>query len=153
MKRILVVYDTKGGSTREIIGWIAEGAASQGAKVETRDVNHVESIDYDIIAVGTPIYNEKPMKSIIDFLRSERLRAKAIALFVVCNSGVFGMRNFMVRMYLEELKKICTGNVIYETSFDSAAGPWRKLNRSICIDFGKELAGNKPHWRRAIEVA
>jgi hypothetical protein len=65
-----------------------------------------------------------------------------VALFVVCYAGVFGMKNFMVRRYLEELKRSCSGNVIKGTSFDSALGPWRKLNRTVCVDFGKEIASS-----------
>lgn len=153
MKRILIVYDSKGGSTKEIIGWIMEGITSQGAYAEAATVASVGSLDYDIIVVGTPIYYEKPMKSIRDFLRKSDLRGRNIALFVVCFAGVFGMRNFMVRKYLEDLRRICTGNVIKETSFDAASGPWRKLNRAICIDFGKELAGHTHRRSTAIETA
>jgi menaquinone-dependent protoporphyrinogen oxidase len=140
MGRILLVYDTKGGTTGEIIGWIKDGAESQGASVDIRMAHTARSLDYDLIVVGTPIYNERPMKSVRDFLRRDDLRDKRIGLFVVCFAGVFGMRNFMVRRYLEELKRLSTGNVVKLTSFDSALGPWRKLNRSVCVDFGKELA-------------
>ena len=139
MGRILLVYDTIGGTTGEIIGWIKEGAESQGATMEIKVANTVRSLDYDLIVVGTPIYNERPMKSVRDFLRREDMRDRRIALFVVCFAGVFGMRNFMVRRYLEELKRLCAGTVVKQTSFDSAFGPWRKLNRSVCVDFGREL--------------
>lgn len=144
MGRILIVFDTKGGSTKEIIGWIREGAMSRGAIVDMKTPNSVTSLDYDLIVVGTPIYNDMPMKSIRDFVRRDDLRNKKVALFVVCFAGVFGMRNFMVRKYLEELRRACTGTVVKLTSFDSAFGPWRKMNRAICIDFGKELATLPP---------
>ncbi len=140
MGRILIVFDTKGGSTKEIIQWIREGAASKGALVDVRNPNAVTSLDYDIIAVGTPIYDDEPMMSVRRFLEAGRLQDKKLALFVVCFAGIFGMRNFMVRKYLGELREKCAGVVIKETSFDIAIGPWRKVNRSICIDFGKELA-------------
>lgn len=153
MGRILLVYDTKGGTTGEIIGWIKEGAESQGASVDIRMAHTARSLEYDLIVVGTPIYNERPMKSVRDFLRRDDLRGKRIALFVVCFAGVFGMRNFMVRRYLEELKRLSTGNVVKQTSFDSAFGPWRKLNRSVCVDFGKELAAIAKHHPTAVEVA
>ena len=153
MGRILLVYDTKGGTTGEIIGWIKDGAESQGASVDIRMAHTARSLEYDLIVVGTPIYNERPMKSVRDFLRRDDLRGKRIALFVVCFAGVFGMRNFMVRRYLEELKRLSTGNVVKQTSFDSALGPWRKLNRSVCVDFGKELASIAKHRPTAVEAA
>ena len=140
MGRILLVYDTKGGTTGEIIGWIQDGAKSQGADVDVKLASEVVTLDYDLIVVGTPIYNERPIKSVRDFLRREDLKGRNVAIFVVCFAGVFGMRNFMVRRYLEELKRLCSGNVVKQTSFDSAFGPWRKLNRSVCVDFGRDLA-------------
>ncbi len=117
-----------------------EGAASKGAHVDVKTPGTVTSLDYDLIVVGTPIYNDKPMKSIRDFLKKADLHNKNVALFVVCFGGVFGMANLMVRKYLEELRRACTGNVVAQTSFDSAFGPWRKVNHVICIDYGKELA-------------
>jgi menaquinone-dependent protoporphyrinogen oxidase len=140
MGRILIVFDTVGGSTREIIQWIKEGANKKGAHVDVKLPGDVTSLDYDLIAVGTPIYNDIPMKSVRDFLRRGDLSNKKIALFVVCSGGVFGMRNLMVKRYLEGLRHSSTGVVVKQTSFDSAFGPWRKVNRQICIDFGKDLA-------------
>jgi menaquinone-dependent protoporphyrinogen oxidase len=153
MKRILIVYDTKGGTTREIIGWIRDGAVSRGAFVEARKADSAGSLDYDIIVAGSPIYGEKAMESVMRFLRRDDLKGRSIALFVVCYAGVFGMRNFMVRRYLDDLRMCCKGNVVYETSFDAAHGPWRKLNREICVDFGKSLAGQIHYLRPAIGTA
>jgi menaquinone-dependent protoporphyrinogen oxidase len=73
-----------------------------------------------------------------------------LALFVVCFAGIFGMRNFMVRKYLDELRGACAGIVVKQTSFDSAMGPWRKVNRAVCIDFGKELASLPYNHKAAI---
>ncbi|WP_174591787.1 flavodoxin domain-containing protein [Methanocella conradii] len=140
MGRILIVFDSKGGSSAEIVQWIREGAVSKGAQVDVCKPEEVRSLDYDLITVGTPMYNDKPMESILNFLGWNGLSNKKVALFIVCFAGIFGMRNFMVRKYLEELKGACRGKVVKMTSFDSAKGPWRKVNRAVCIDFGKELA-------------
>jgi menaquinone-dependent protoporphyrinogen oxidase len=155
MKRILIVYDTKGGTTREIIGWIRDGAVSHGAAVDVADAARAGSVslNYDLIVAGSPIYGDHPMASVLDFLCRDDLRGHSLALFVVCYAGVFGMRNFMVRRYLDELQSPCKGNTIYETSFDAAKGPWRKLNREICIDFGRMLAGHVHRHPAAIETA
>ncbi len=71
------------------------------------------------------------MASVLRFLARDDLRGHSLALFVVCYAGVFGMRNFMVRRYLDELQHLCKGNTIYETSFDAAQGPWRKLDGDL----------------------
>jgi len=151
--RILIVYDTKGGTTGEIIQWIKEGASMQGAKVDVKGPSAVTSLNYDLIVVGTPIYNDRPMRSIKHFLEREGLRGRKVALFVVCFAGIFGMRNFMVRKYLDQLRDACDGIVVKMTSFDSAMGPWRKINRAICIDFGKELASQPYSPPTAVETA
>ena len=155
MKRILIVYDSKGGTTREIIGWIRDGAVSRGASVDVVEAPHAAtvSLNYDLIVAGSPIYGDHPMPSVLRFLRRDDLRGHSLALFVVCYAGVFGMRNFMVRRYLDELEYQCKGRTIYDTSFDAAQGPWRKLNREICIDFGRMLAGHVPRHPAAIETA
>lgn len=151
--RILIVYDTKGGSTWEIVQWIREGAASMGARVDVKSPNTVTSLDYDLIVVGSPIYNDRPMRSIRHFLEGKSLHNKKVAIFVVCFAGIFGMRNFMVRKYLDDLGEDCDGIVIKTTSFDSALGPWRKINRDVCIDFGKELASLPSSHAAAAETA
>ena len=138
--RILIVYDTKGGTTGEVIQWIKEGAASRGASVDVRGPAAVTSLNYDLIVVGTPIYNDRPMQSIKYFLEKKGLCDRRVAIFVVCFAGIFGMRNFMVRKYLDDLRAATGGTVVKMTSFSSAIGPWRKINRAVCIDFGKELA-------------
>ncbi len=110
-------------------------------------------LNYDLIVAGSPIYSDHPMASVLRFLGRDDLRGHSLAVFVVCYAGVFGMRNFMVRRYLDELQHLCRGNTIYETSFDAAKGPWRKLNREICIDFGRMLAGHIQRHPAAIETA
>lgn len=155
MKRILIVYDTKGGTTREIIGWIRDGAVSRGAAVDAFEATRAEAVplNYDLIVAGSPIYYDHPMASVLRFLARDDLRGHSLALFVVCYAGVFGMRNFMVRRYLDELQHLCKGNTIYETSFDAAQGPWRKLNKEICIDFGRMLAGHIHRHPEVVETA
>ena len=153
MGRILIVFDTRNTATREIIQWIKEGAKNKGAQVDVKSPGEVAALDYDLIAVGTPIYDDVPMKSIRDFLKRGDLYNKRIALFVVCTGGVFGMRNPMVRKYLELLRHACAGIVVKLTSFDRAIGPWRKINRAVCIDFGNELASLPYNQPAAMETA
>jgi menaquinone-dependent protoporphyrinogen oxidase len=155
MKRILIVYDSKGGTTREIIGWIRDGAVSRDASVDVLEAARAGSVplNYDLIVAGSPIYGDHPMASVLQFLGRDDLRGHSLALFVVCYAGVFGLRNFMVRRYLDELETSCKGNVIYDTSFDAAQGPWRKLNREVCIDFGRMLAGHIHRHPAVVETA
>jgi menaquinone-dependent protoporphyrinogen IX oxidase len=80
-KRALVVYDTRYGATEQIANWIAEG-------INDADIRHVDDVDglnYDLIIVGCPIYNETPSARIIRFLDKNKdfLKNRKLALFTV----------------------------------------------------------------------
>lgn len=80
----LLVYDTKYGSTEVIARWISEGMNN----IEVKRASEVESInDYRLIIIGSPDYDDKPLKSISEFIEKFRdeLKEKKIAVFVVCN--------------------------------------------------------------------
>ncbi|HBB28975.1 MAG TPA: hypothetical protein DC000_06970 [Clostridiales bacterium] len=81
--KALICYDTKYGSTNEICKYI-----KSGIKMDTdiKKVCEVDSLDYDIIIIGSPIFIGKPMRSIENFIinNKEKLRDKKIAVFVTC---------------------------------------------------------------------
>ena len=84
MTNNLLVYDTKYGSTEVIARWISEGMKN----IEVKRASEVESInDYQLIIIGSPDYDDKPLKSISEFIEkfNNELKQKKIAIFVVCN--------------------------------------------------------------------
>ncbi len=80
-KRALVVYDTKYGATEQIANWIAEGIND----ADLRRIGDVTSLNYDLIIVGCPVYNEMPSGRIIQFLDDNRdvMKNRKVALFTV----------------------------------------------------------------------
>jgi len=79
-----LVYDTKYGSTEVIARWISE----EMKDIEVKRASEVESInDYPLIIIGSPDYDDKPLKSISEFIEkfNKELKQKKIAIFVVCN--------------------------------------------------------------------
>ncbi len=59
MARVLIIYDTRYGSTKTIAEWIAEGAASIGhVAVAVQNVAEADPRDFDFIVIGSPIYEE-----------------------------------------------------------------------------------------------
>jgi menaquinone-dependent protoporphyrinogen IX oxidase len=80
-KRALVVYDTKYGATEQIANWIGEAVND----ADIRHVDDVEGVGYDLIVVGSPIYNDMPSTRIINFLDRNRdtLVYRKVALFTV----------------------------------------------------------------------
>jgi len=155
MKRILIVYDTKGGPPARSSAGSRRGPFHEAQPWDAFEATRAATVplNYDLIVAGTPIYYDHPMDSVLRFLGRDDLRGHSLALFVVCYAGVFGMRNFMVRRYLDELQHLCKGHTIYETSFDAAQGPWRKLNKEVCIDFGRMLAGQIHRPPEVVETA
>jgi menaquinone-dependent protoporphyrinogen oxidase len=79
----LIIFDTKLGSTQKVAQWIGEG---MNGISKFCNVNDVESLDYDLIVIGSPIYMGKPLPSIDTFLEKNRniLAKKKVALFIVC---------------------------------------------------------------------
>lgn len=83
--RVCIVYDTKRGSTKQIVDWMVEELAGHGTRVfRVDDVGSLR--DCDLIIVGAPVYFEAPLGSVLRFLEenSERLRDKVFAVFIVC---------------------------------------------------------------------
>jgi len=84
MTNNLLVYDTKYGSTEVIARWISEEIEDIEIK-KASDVNSIEQ--YSLIIIGSPNYDDKPLKSISGFIEKfkDDLKQKKIAVFVVCN--------------------------------------------------------------------
>ena len=87
MARVLIIYDTRYGSTKTIARWIAEGTASKGdVDVVVQNVAEADPRGFDLIVIGSPIYEEHPLPSVVNFLAANRdhFVDKDVALFVVC---------------------------------------------------------------------
>ena len=80
--RVLIAYDTKYGTTKTIAQWVAEGI---GVDCDIKNVSEIESCDYDLIVIGSPIYTDEPLKSVSTFLKDkcDELKEKKVALFIV----------------------------------------------------------------------
>jgi menaquinone-dependent protoporphyrinogen oxidase len=90
--KTLIVYDSKHGATKKICNWIKEGIG----EADVRKADEVSRLDYEIM-VGSPIYFNKPLKSVINFLENKKNELKNKRPFVVC------IRNG--EKYLEKIKK------------------------------------------------
>jgi|GEM_PF-186660 len=117
-KLALVIYDTKYGSTEQVAHWIAEG-------INDADIKHVDdvtSLFYDLIVVGSPVFNDAPSRRIIAFLDRyrENLANKRMALFTV--STPYDMTPEKARAFegskaLQEIAAKLKGKVIDTKAF------------------------------------
>ena len=81
--KALICYDTKYGSTTEVCNNIKSGMQID---TEIKNIRDVNSFNYEMIIIGSPIFIGKPMKSIEDFIidNYKKLRDKKIVIFVTC---------------------------------------------------------------------
>jgi menaquinone-dependent protoporphyrinogen IX oxidase len=114
MARVLITYDTRYHSTQTIASWIAQGVAADGnIDVTVKNVADADPRDFDFVAVGSPIYEEHPLPSVVSFLDAnrERLNEKDMALFVVCvDYGTFPAAD-LVHRYVADLQAHASGHV------------------------------------------
>ena len=80
-KRAIVIYDTKYGSTEQVANWIAEGLND----AELKYVGDVTSVYYDLVVIGSPVYDNALSMKVLQFLdrNKESLANKKLALFTV----------------------------------------------------------------------
>ena len=67
--KVCIIYDTKRGSTTYFAKWIKEGFEEIKADldVDVKRVNEVENFDYELFVIGSPIYWERPLKTLSIF--------------------------------------------------------------------------------------
>ena len=77
-----IIYYSKYGSAKEIAFRIKEKLNAEFIS----DITELNSINGDLLIIGSSIYSERPDKKIIDLLLDKEglLKDKKIALFVVC---------------------------------------------------------------------
>ncbi len=105
--KVLVAYDTRYGTTEEIAHWLAEGLATD---CDIKNVADVTNLDYDLIVVGSPMYTDAPLPSVVQFLHDRRalLGSKNVALFIVFDKLVASKHD----TYEEMIRELAPPNVI-----------------------------------------
>ncbi len=122
MIRILVAYDTKYGSTERIAQWIAEGIAeckTSETMVDVKNISHIVEINYECVVIGSPIYEEEPLNSVITFLETRRtsLENVKVALFVVCGDYGHLPKDHLIDAYVKKLETHISGKVVAREVF------------------------------------
>ncbi len=57
-----IIYDTIRGSTLYFAKWIKDELEKSGIETDVKKVNEVDSFNYDLFIIGSPIYWERPLK-------------------------------------------------------------------------------------------
>jgi hypothetical protein len=113
----VLVGDAKYGSTERVAQWIAEEIAERepsDTTVEVKNISHIVEVNYDRVVIGSPIYDDEPLNSVIAFLdvQSDALEHVNVALFVVC--GHYGAlpKDKLINMYVKKLEAHISGTVV-----------------------------------------
>lgn len=82
--RVIVMYASRYGSTREIAEFIAENLRQHGAQAEARSVDAApDPEDYDAVVIGSAVYMGHWMREAVEFVRRNRaaLTGRPVWLF------------------------------------------------------------------------
>ena len=108
--RVCIIYDTRRGSTETFARWLKESFEQKGHTTTTfRAGEDVQLEECDLVLIGSPIYYEKPLKSVMDFIKNHRdaLKNIPVVVFVVCMANLFGhfAEGYIRKKYIGALNK------------------------------------------------
>ena len=86
-KKVLIIYDTESGSTKEVAEIIGEEMNRLKAESDVRNIIDIDDIsEYDVIIVGSPNWYGKPTPKIKKFLQrhNKELMQKPFSFFFTC---------------------------------------------------------------------
>ncbi|MCK5301800.1 MAG: hypothetical protein KAJ96_01560 [Candidatus Thorarchaeota archaeon] len=84
--RVCIVSDSKRGATRRIVHWMVEALEEiEGIEVVTKGPERTEPFDHDLLVLGSPIYFERPMKSMAEFVvtTAYSMHSQRVAVFIL----------------------------------------------------------------------
>jgi len=86
MSKILIVYWTKYGATREIAEKLKERLGEDCQLKEVKEVKNEEMENYDWVLIGSPLYMFRLAKQVSKFMREkrDRLMENRIGIFLSC---------------------------------------------------------------------
>ncbi|MEX2704332.1 MAG: flavodoxin domain-containing protein [Candidatus Freyrarchaeum guaymaensis] len=143
---VCIVYDTKREkrATRQIVEWMAEElGAVEDLRVSVKRPWEVESFHYDLFVVGSPIYYEKPLKSVVEFLASnrEKLKQKKVAVFILCWAEKLGKlaKRYVKKRYLKPLEREVSDSLIMSGVFRGWLHNPDTKQRELCTNWIREV--------------
>ncbi len=86
MLRVCIVFDSKRGATKQIVQWMVEALEeTEGIEVVAKGPERTEPLDHDLFVIGSPIYFERPMKSMSEFVaaHASSMHSQRVAVFIL----------------------------------------------------------------------
>ncbi len=147
--RVCIIYDSKRetGATSSIARCIASTMRNTGFEVTVCKPNQScpDPRSFDLVIIGTPIYYEHPMKSIIGFIeKNSGLQNCRVAVFITCfvasRKIPKPIRDTVIKRYLNSVLKHIRGNVVAVRVFK---GWLQKPDEDVikeCMEWCRELS-------------
>jgi len=146
--KVIVVYESKYGNTKQVAEKIIEGMNEieriEAVLEEPKRVELTEVLDYDVILIGSPNHFGGPtrgIKKFIDKLGKLPLKNKMFAVFDTYIKGDFekAVKKMEKRISdkVPELKQIASGLSI---KVQDMKGPILEEELPKCKEFGKKIA-------------
>lgn len=148
MTKVIVVYETGYGNTKQVAETIIEGINEieriEAVLKEPKHMEPTEVLDYDVILIGSPNHFGGPtrgIKKFIDKLGKLPLKEKTFAVFDTYIKGDFEKAVKKMEKRINEkvlgLKQIAPGLSI---KVQGMKGPILEEELPKCKDFGKKIA-------------
>lgn len=104
--RVLLLYYSLYGSTKQVSEWVASGIDSKTDILPINDFSKVNINDYTIIVLGSAVYMENIALPMKDFLKEnrEKFKDKKVALFIVSGSYLISGERYL-GLFERELEK------------------------------------------------
>ncbi|MHA1593766.1 MAG: flavodoxin domain-containing protein [Candidatus Baldrarchaeia archaeon] len=130
--KTLLIYDTKRGSTEMIASWIAEELGSVDLK---RASEEVDVGSYDLIIVGTPVYNLRPLETVERFIERnlDALKKKKVVLFTV------GLSKRLARFCLNKIESKYGIKLVTEAVFLGKLGFINRMDEKEVRNFARKI--------------
>ncbi len=109
MKKVLVLYASKAGSTKEVAEFIGQEMTKSGAQVFVAEAEkNIDPSAYNAVIIGSPIYMGKWLSEARDYLKLHEkiLKNKPTAIFFTCLSMSDPAKKNEAEKYLAEEKKL-----------------------------------------------
>lgn len=138
MKRVLIAYDSKSGTTKEVSELIKKGLEAKRVHAVVMNVEDVEHVAYDGVIVGSPVYSGDVLDSVKRFFSEHNtgLNEPVLGVFVVCMTDFYEhLPKLFLKKMRYELRKLPNAEAV----FGGRLGGISRLDEDACTGFGEEF--------------
>ncbi len=143
--KICIVYGSRRGSTEKVAEIIGEILRRKRFDVCTWRVDQcLDMSRCNIVIIGTPIYYERPLPEVVNFLREwDGLKEKKVAIFILSMAQKFGKlgKRYTEEKYLHTITKMIKGDVIATEVFDGWILGENRNTIAKAMEWGTRIAG------------